>query len=240
MRFRRKFKRFRRRRRVFRRKRLVIPRPFHQRVHNVQISHSMTLQINAIIAPTLNTDKILFGIQDFPNTNFSNSSGNTPLPQWDSFSHVFDSYRVNAIRIKYMPRVTQNFVEQDTYGPSIMNPTLYTIVDYNEPGLQDIADSTTNSDYGTPNAWARFKSCKVGSVFRPFTRFIKCRRNIIVDPNTTNLVSVSNKGYQETERGLPTQVVALGFEGLNGDFAEVNSNLGEVHVTWYISFKDIH
>lgn len=247
MRFRRRLRRFRRRRRFARRRFGRIPRaiPFHRKTHNVTISHSMTVRSDAIYMADYTGSNMVFQLQDFPWAGFSNGGGGSPqlLDQWNSFSHVFDSYRVNAMKIKYYPRITANAAgfDNETYVAGILNPAMYCVVDYNSPALSDITNQDSTPDYpGSATEWARFRSCKTYNMYQPWKRFIKFRRNIPI-ASVDNTRSIQVNGYQETDLPMSTQCVVLGFEGVRPpDNPLLVVQLGEIHVTYYISFKDLH
>lgn len=86
------------------------------------------------------------------------------LPNYTEFTNLFDSYRIMAIKIKfiYTSNVTGQGSATGPINPAVVLPICYTVVDHD-----DSVALTSQTDY------EQYESCKVSRLDKPFTRYFK-------------------------------------------------------------------
>jgi len=140
--------------------------------------------------------KRLFKLKSFLQVNENASSPNAVVTihdspklavDFDSVAQLFDYYRVNAIKLKFIPAWTAQSLQTSI---SVSLRAAYAIRDINHP-LDFPVTLTRNEAVG-------YENCKILNLQRPWTYYRKMIRNIITDPASTGIDTISIKGYYAT------------------------------------------
>lgn len=145
----------------------------------------------------------------------SSGASNNPSSSgdWGSIAALFDSYRVCAMKVKFIPQLPNDTSAQTGYFP------LYVTYD---------PDNGTNI-LGSADDAVQYENCKIVSVNRPWTYYAKCPR---VSMSTTS-VSILQGGYIDSQSPLTSQ--GIWFYGTGFDASQA---YGTLIVTWYVVARD--
>lgn len=155
----------------------------------------------------------------------------TETTGWVRLTNIFDSYRVCAIKLKYVPYAQPPLANSTTVASSAIsyqyrNTPIWIIHDYNSV-------LSTGMEIADVLAYANVRMKQSNRVW---TYYSKMRRN--QPPSTADKpTAVSNRGYQSTASPTATQTIAGLIEAPYTDTAQ-GLIFARLFVTYYIVFKD--
>lgn len=131
---------------------------------------------------------------------------------WTNVAALFDQYRVNAIKLKFIPESNLGIIGSTSYAP------LYIVHDPDE-----FVNPLT-----TVNSAIQYENCKFKNMYRPWTYYRKMAKTIAqTGAQTTDL-----KGYHDCDNPQPNQGIYWIGTGFPNSLA-----LGTLLVTYYITAK---
>lgn len=135
------------------------------------------------------------------------------VQDWTNLTALFDSYRVNAVKIKFIPLLPNDL---STGTPPIGFSPLYIGTDY---------DALTSA--GIPSsagAAIQYETMQVKNLFRPWSYYVKI-------PKYTRSTYIA--GYQDMAAS-----VTNGLIWMYGTSFYPSTSYGTVIITWYVSCKN--
>lgn len=84
------------------------------------------------------------------------------LPNYTEFTSLFDQYKINAVKLTFIPRYTGSDINPLTTALAV--PRVWTVIDY---------DDTAN--LGDQNGAYQYQNCKVHMMHKPFSIYLKPR-----------------------------------------------------------------
>jgi hypothetical protein len=141
------------------------------------------------------------------------SSGTGATTDWSGNAGLFDYYRVNEIKIKFIPTFTAQGM---TSATSIGYYPAYVVHDINSTTLPNTLSITD----------LQYENCRVMNCQRPWTYYRKMHRNVIG--------GMSNKGYLTTGSPVARQVIGVLFQEFSG-VTTGTFTIGTVVWTYYVS-----
>lgn len=165
---------------------------------------------------------ILAGTNNFYSYTFQFSD----LSQSNNWGSVFDSFRINAVKVTFYPQITQ----YNNTTPGTACPEFYSVVDY---------DSATVPS--SINTLVQYQNCKRSWFNRPHSRYLKPRAA------GACYLSTSTTGYYLMPRGVwfNNAYAQIPHYGLLVGIALSNASLmaGQtIRVTakYYVQLKNVH
>lgn len=131
---------------------------------------------------------------------------------WANVAALFDMYRVNAIKVKFIP--SGNTAEVGVTPP--FQP-LYAVYD----------PDSASQPLTAINDAIQYENCKFKNMYRPWTLYHKMNRTLGTLPTVRD-----NKGYSDIDNPQPTQ--GIWWYGIN---FPANVIVGTLLVTYYITAK---
>lgn len=150
---------------------------------------------------------------------------------WGRMPYIFDTYRVCAVKIMYVPYAQPPLANNTTIASSAIsyqyrNTPIWIAHDYN----------SVISTGMTVDQMMAYSNVKLKQSNRVWRYYCKMRKN--QPPSTAdNATSVSNRGYQSTNTPVATQTIVGLIESPYTDTAQ-NLITARLFVTYYIVFKD--
>lgn len=142
-------------------------------------------------------------------TQYYNFRDPSSTNDWSNFSALYDSYRVFALKIKFVPLYPNNLSATTTYMP------LYWCVD------QDNVDNTGITSVGNI---VQYENLKVKNMYKPWKIYIKCPKW---------LQASLPGGFQDIANPVSNGVLVSYGSGFNA-----SSDWGTMIVTYYVGFKN--
>lgn len=145
------------------------------------------------------------------------------LTDWLQLQGLFDSYRVCALKFRWIPSYISNELESSTWN----NVPVYVYHDANSvisttPSLSDVI---------------QYQNLKIGSLCKRGKFYYKMRPNQ-PPSNDSAATAVSNRGYQSTSAPAATQTVVFFVPQFGPSDALTTVNIATLITTWYIVAKD--
>lgn len=138
----------------------------------------------------------------------------TGFSDWTNISALFDSYRICASKVKFIPALPNDSSSSVTFAP------MYVIAD-NDSGTNPL--TTTVSDA------IQYENCKIKNMFRPWTYYRKWPKLTAQASGGTMLQG----GYQDVASVSANQ----GIYGIGTGYT-VSKNYGNMIITHYIAAKN--
>lgn len=194
----------RRRRPAVRRLRRRIPRGMggRQIVHSFKrtVWQSAAFSVGAVVA----SGAISFNLNALPNVT--------------EFTSLFDQYRINAVKITFMPRGNSAEV-----GTNNNNTKLFTVIDYDD----DTAPATLD-------ALLQYETLKTTTVARDHTRYMKPRFAVTTYQTALTTGYGSRTGWIDCESNLvPHYGLKYWVPAVAG------ANIVDIKTEYYVSFRGV-
>lgn len=162
--------------------------------------------------PATTTGKAFY-ISDIPNV----------LTDWLQLQGLFDSYRVCALKFRWIPAYISNELEVSTWN----NVPVYVYHDANSvisttPSLTEVI---------------QYQNLRIGSLCKRGKFYFKMRPNQ-PPSNDSAATAVSNRGYQSTNAPAATQTVVFYVPQFGPNTATTSSTIATLIITYYIVCKD--
>lgn len=140
------------------------------------------------------------------------------LPNVSEFITLYDSYKLNAVKIRFIPQMTENVSLSTVNNPQ--NVRFFSVIDY--------------SDASTPlslDDLRQYQSCKMTSIFRTHQRYIYKPK--ILDASSSSRSSwIATSAPSTLHYGLKI--------GVENTLSSVSTQMAfRVEATYYMSFKQV-
>lgn len=141
------------------------------------------------------------------------------LPNYTEFTALYDMYKINAVKISFIPQMTQN-ISLGAINNAYASTRFLSAIDYNDGSAPSSSDDIRE-----------YQSCKITPILRTHTRFI--RKPKILD----------SSGYSISP-WLSTASPAVDYFGLKVAVEPMNSTSTEtmtytVECKYYLAFKNV-
>lgn len=151
----------------------------------------------------------------FASYNFSLSD----LPNSTEFTTLYDMYKINCVKIMFLPQMTQN-ISLGSVNNAYASTRFFSVIDYNDGSAPTSIDELR-----------QFQSCKVTPILRPHKRVIFKPK--ILDTNGFSISPwMSTASPNANYFGLKVAV-----EGM--DSTTTTSMIYTVEAKFYMSFKQV-
>lgn len=203
-------KRHVRRRRIVRR-RLRRPRRIHRNL--ASRPKFFKLREYQTVSQTVGSDTTI-SIYDNPNTAVN----------WSDFNDLFDSYRVSAIKVKWIPNMT---VSEMSLTQTAFQSPVFVAYDKNSyittvPSVQQLI---------------QYHNLRIKRALSTWSVYFKMQRNIAVNTSWTTSFGISTRGYMPTNVPYPSQTILMRIPSMMvGTTGSVQ--IAQVVATYYCCFKD--
>lgn len=141
------------------------------------------------------------------------------LPSYTEFTALYDMYKINAVKVSFLPQMTENISLT-----SVNNPHAYTrffsAIDYN--------DSTAPSSI---DELRQYQTCKYTPILRPHKRYIY-KPKILDSSNTSRSPWIATSSPSTNYFGLKIAV-----ENMNS--TTTTSMDYVIEAKYYVSFKNV-
>lgn len=131
---------------------------------------------------------------------------------WSNLVTLYDSYRVFAVKIKFVPRFPNNLSATTNFKP------IYVYCDYDSP---TVVTNTNNAN--------EYENCKMKNLFMPWTVFYRIPKTLNLASNST----IVSFGWMDIANPQPTGHIGMFSDGLSA-----TSNYGDLQVTYYVGCKN--
>lgn len=153
------------------------------------------------------------------------------IPQFGTFSNIWDQYRINKIVVTLMPMATVNPTGVVT---TYNNGVIASVIDYDN-GAQALA---------ALDQYEQFTNCKITPAVRtkPHTRIFRPRINIGAQNQGGSILAAVNKGGQWIDCSLP-DIAHNGLKIYVDPYPFGNpggAQTWQVFAKYYISFRNVH
>lgn len=156
----------------------------------------------------------------------------TAVQDWANITTLFDSYRVNAIKLKYFPAIPYNTTSTT---PAIAYQPLYIVHD---------TDSTTAIASENDMLQYEFPQLRTKNLYKPWKAYFKVNKYLTTRMDTlyVNNQVIQDKGYMDIAAanadGDNYQTGSIQFYSTLLNTGGGNVELGRVICTYYISLKN--
>lgn len=147
--------------------------------------------------------------------------------EFASAAILFDSYRVCAMKVKYIPFCNVQSIDDAIASSAVHNVPIYCAFDYN---------SILNTVPTSIDPILEYENLQIKSLLRTWQYYKKCRRNIPINTSLTTQVSIQNKAYIPTNTPVATQT--MWFVTPSWGSGTTAIQIGYLICYYYCVFKD--
>lgn len=160
------------------------------------------------------------------------------VPGYTEFTALFDSYKINAVKIAFLPVYNVSYPVTSASGapvtttPALSNTAFlpafirtFSVIDYN-----DDTPLTTADEY------REYANCKVRQITKVHSRYIKPK--ILMDSTNSAVVNpMKNPWINTSVTDIPYLGIKFGSEPLPADSVASGNSMFRVEAKFYMSFK---
>lgn len=177
--------------------------------------------------------KYYFGVIDIPLTSWFSQAFDfrlSYLPNYTEFTNLFDQYKINAVKIDFVPSTTGNdqeglYNQTGAGGAWFFSPIVYTLI-----------DKDGNPQVSTQNAtMENSKARLIKKPFEPFSIYVRKPQLLMSAGLTTS--AIQTRGWIDTTAaGAYHHGAAIAGQILNGTTAAVMRYY--CTITYYMAFRN--
>lgn len=142
-------------------------------------------------------------------TDPTNALAGASVLDWSNISGLYDIFKVNAVKFKFIPAWPNNNSPTPLYAP------IYSVVDMDTPNISAAVTSV--------NQAIEYENMKVHNFYRPFSRYVKVRKYTFADLPS---------GYNDIQTPINNGQICLYASGCTPSVT-----YGQMILTYYVSCK---